>query len=66
MIVYFHPKKMNDLKANEAEWRLTPEEIRSVKGYEDTNDEDIELIQRTLSLLALAFYEGYLMEQNKD
>ena len=57
---------MNDLKANEAEWRLTPEEIRSVKGYEDTNDEDIELIQRTLSLLALAFYEGYLMEQNKD
>ena len=57
---------MNDLKANEAEWRLTPEEIRSVKGYEDTSDEDIELIQKTFSLLALAFYEGYLMEQNKD
>ena len=29
---------MNDLLANEADWRLTPEEIRSVKGYEDTSD----------------------------
>jgi hypothetical protein len=57
---------MKDLIANEAEWLLTPEEIRSVKGYEDTSDEDIELIQRTFSLLALAFYEGYLTEQNKD
>ena len=57
---------MNDLKANEAEWRLTPEEIRSVEGFENSSDEDVELIQSTLSLLALAFYEGYLMEQNKD
>lgn len=57
---------MKNIIDNEAEWLLTPEEIRSVKGYEDTNDEDIELIQRTFSLLALAFYEVYLMEQNKD
>lgn len=62
MIPYLHTKKMNDLIANEAEWRLTPEEIRNVKGYEDTSDEDVELMQRTFSLLALAFYEVYLME----
>jgi hypothetical protein len=66
MITYLHTKKMNDLIANEAEWRLTPEEIRSAKGFEDATDEDVELIQTTFSLLALAFYEGYILELNKD
>ena len=57
---------MNDLIANEAEWQLTPEEIRSAEGFENASDEDVELIQSTFSLLALAFYEGYLMEQEKN
>jgi len=56
---------MKDLKATEDEWRLTPEEIRSVEGFENASDEDIELIQSTFSLLTLAFYDVYLMEQNQ-
>lgn len=58
---------MIDLKATESEWQLTPEEIRSVEGFEDATDEDVELIQSTLSLLALAYYESYQLEcqQNK-
>ena len=42
------------------EWSLTAEKIRSVAGYENTTDEDIELIIRTFTLLALAFYESEL------
>lgn len=57
---------MNNIFDNEAEWRLTPEEIRNVEGFENSSYEDVELIQSTFSLLSLAFYEGYLMEQNKD
>lgn len=57
---------MKDLKATEDEWRLTPEELRSVEGFENASDDDIELIQSTFSLLTLAFYECYLMEQNKE
>jgi hypothetical protein len=53
---------MKDLIENEAEWKLTPEEIRSEKGFEDTTKEDVELIQKTLSLLAMAFYESYQLE----
>ena len=53
---------MNDILANETEWQLTPEEIRSVEGFENTSDEVVELIQSTFSLLTLALYESCQLE----
>lgn len=59
---------MNELLANETEWRLTPKEIRSEKGFEDASDEDVELIQSTFSLLTLALFESCQLDcqQNKE
>ena len=57
---------MNNVFDNEADWRLTPEEIRACKGFENATDDDVENIINTFALLGQAFYESYLMEQNKD
>jgi hypothetical protein len=57
---------MNDLLANEAEWQLTPEEIRNVEEFENATDEDVELIQSTLSLLTLALFESCQLEYQQN
>ena len=40
------------------EWALTPREIRSVKGFENASEEDIELIIKTFALLSMAYFES--------
>lgn len=42
---------MNIIFENETDWRLTPEEIRAVKGFEDATDDDVENIINTFALL---------------
>lgn len=53
-------KRLKNVDDEIQEWSLTAEKIRSVAGYENTTDDDIELIIRTFTLLALAFYESEL------
>ncbi|MBV2196306.1 MAG: hypothetical protein KUL78_07365 [Flavobacterium sp.] len=50
----------NESKDEKYEWSLTKEKIRAVAGYENVTDDDIELIIRTFTLLALAFFESEL------
>lgn len=57
---------MNNIFENEADWRLTPEEIRAVKGFEDATDDDVENIINTFTLLGQAFYEGYISEMRNE
>ena len=57
---------MKNLLAKEADWQLTSEEIRSEKGFEDATDADIELIQRTFSLLTMALFESCQLEVKQN
>lgn len=57
---------IDGLLANEADWRLTPIEVRKHKGFENATDEDVENIIDTLALLGRALYEAHSMQQGKE
>ena len=49
-------KELNE--GNSSEWRLTIDEIRSCKGFEDITDEEAENIIDTLVKLSIVAYES--------
>ena len=45
-------------EGNSSEWRLTVDEVRSCKGFENIKDEEAENIIDTLVKLSLVVYES--------
>ena len=44
------------------EWSLTSKEVKSVKGFENASEEDVDLIISTFTLLSLALFESEISE----
>lgn len=51
-------EKYIDIEGSSSEWRITPEELRSSKGFESLSDEEAEKTIDSLVQLAIIAYYG--------